>query len=173
MDGPRNYHAKWSQPDNETPTSNAFTDMWNLKKRTEWTSLQNRYWLTDFEKVMVSKGDSLVGGGDGLGLWDRNPIKMDCDDHCTTINVINSLSNKKIKIKKKRILHHNGRLTVLMIYLIQSYKKSASSHINHQDDVWCMDLYPLILTMSLALSIYCTLKYSLTILWSILATKKK
>ena len=32
MDGPRNYHAKLSQSDNETPTSNAFTDMWNLKK---------------------------------------------------------------------------------------------------------------------------------------------
>ena len=32
MDGPRNYHAKWNQPYNETPTSNAFTDMWNLKK---------------------------------------------------------------------------------------------------------------------------------------------
>lgn len=23
------------------------------------------------------------------------PIKVDCDDHCTTLNVINSLSNKK------------------------------------------------------------------------------
>ena len=32
MDGPRNYHAKSSQPYNETSTSNAFTDMWNLKK---------------------------------------------------------------------------------------------------------------------------------------------
>ena len=32
MDGPRNYHAKRSQPYNETPISNAFTDMWNLKK---------------------------------------------------------------------------------------------------------------------------------------------
>jgi len=32
-----------------------------------------------------------------LGLWDGNPIKLDCDDHCTTINVINSLSNKKRK----------------------------------------------------------------------------
>ena len=31
-----------------------------------------------------------------LGLWDGNPIKLDCDDHCTTINVINSLSNKNI-----------------------------------------------------------------------------
>ena len=32
-----------------------------------------------------------------LGLWDGNPIKMDCDDHCITTNVINSLSNKKKK----------------------------------------------------------------------------
>ena len=50
---------------------------------------------------MVSKGDSSgVGVGDVLGLWDGNPIKLDCDDHCTTINVINSLSNKN-KNKKK------------------------------------------------------------------------
>ena len=34
------------------------------------------------------------GWGDVLGLWDGNPIKLDCGDHCTTINVINSLSNK-------------------------------------------------------------------------------
>ena len=32
MGGPRNDHAKCSQSDNETPTSNAFTDRWNLKK---------------------------------------------------------------------------------------------------------------------------------------------
>ena len=32
MDEPRNNHAKWSQSDNETPTSNAITYMWNLKK---------------------------------------------------------------------------------------------------------------------------------------------
>ena len=32
MDGPRNYHVKWSQSDSETPTSNAITYMWNLKK---------------------------------------------------------------------------------------------------------------------------------------------
>lgn len=35
------------------------------------------------------------GWGDALGLWDGNPIKLDCDDHCTTRNVINSLSKKK------------------------------------------------------------------------------
>ena len=37
-----------------------------------------------------------------LGLWDGNPIKLDCDDHCKTINVINSLSNKKIEIENGR-----------------------------------------------------------------------
>ena len=40
------------------------------------------------------------GWGDVLGLWDGNPIKLDCDDHCTTINVINSLSNKKIILEE-------------------------------------------------------------------------
>ena len=43
---------------------------------------------------MVSRGDSLGGGGDVLGLWDENPVKLDCDDHYTTTDVINSLSNK-------------------------------------------------------------------------------
>ena len=28
-------------------------------------------------------------------MWGGNPIKLDGDDHCTTTNVINSLSNKK------------------------------------------------------------------------------
>ena len=32
MYGPRNYDIKCSQPYNETPTSNAFIDMWNVKK---------------------------------------------------------------------------------------------------------------------------------------------
>ena len=35
------------------------------------------------------------GWGDGLGVWDGNAIKLGCDDHCTTINVMNSLNNKK------------------------------------------------------------------------------
>ena len=40
-----------------------------------------------------------------LGLWDGSPIKLDCDDHCTTTNVINSLSNKKInKITKISVI---------------------------------------------------------------------
>ena len=36
-----------------------------------------------------------------VGIWDGNPIKLDCEDCCTTINVINSLSNKKEKEKEK------------------------------------------------------------------------
>ena len=36
-----------------------------------------------------------MGWGDALGLRNGNPIKLDCDDHHTTINAINSLSNKK------------------------------------------------------------------------------
>ena len=40
----------------------------------------------------------MVSKGDGLGVWDGNAIKFGCNDHCTTINVINSLSNKKKKL---------------------------------------------------------------------------
>ena len=50
------------------------------------------------ENLWFPKKTVLGGWGDALGLWDGNPIKLDCDDHGITINVINSLSNKKIKI---------------------------------------------------------------------------
>ena len=36
---------------------------------------------------------SEVVGWGMLGVWDGNVVKLGCDDHCTTINVINSLSN--------------------------------------------------------------------------------
>ena len=39
------------------------------------------------------------GWGDALGMWDGTTIKLDCDNHCTIINVLNSLSNIK-KLKK-------------------------------------------------------------------------
>ena len=39
------------------------------KKGIQRTSLQNRYWFTDFEKLMVTKGDRLGGGVDwGFGM---------------------------------------------------------------------------------------------------------
>ena len=94
MDRLRNYHAKWSQSDNETPTSNAITHMWNLKKGHNVLLCRTD---TDSQtlKILWYPKESLGGWGDVLGLWDGNPIKLDCDDHCTTTNVINSLSNKK------------------------------------------------------------------------------
>ena len=77
-----------NQSVNETPTSNTITDMWNLKKghnellcRTDSDSqtLRNFWFLKE-------TGWSV---GDVLGVWDGNVIKLACDDHCTTINVIN------------------------------------------------------------------------------------
>ena len=70
--------------------------MWNLKK--EHNELLCR---TDTDsqtfKNLCSPEETVCGVADALGLWDGNPIKLDCDDHCATINVKNSLSNKKIK----------------------------------------------------------------------------
>ena len=68
--------------------------MWNLKKghkellcRTVTDSLTlKNLWFPN---------KTVWGWGGSLGLWDENPMKLDCDDHCTTINVINLLSNKK------------------------------------------------------------------------------
>ena len=57
---------------------------------------------------MVSKGDILGVWGDALGLWDGNPIKLDCDDHCTTTIVKNSLR----KINKIRVEKQNKKKTV-------------------------------------------------------------
>ena len=34
------------------------------------------------EKLMVTKGDRLRGR-DGLRVWDRNVVKLGCDDSCT------------------------------------------------------------------------------------------
>ena len=63
MDEPRSYHTKWSQPYSETPTSNAFTDIWNLKKGQTELLCRTDADFTDSEKFMVSRGDSLGGGG--------------------------------------------------------------------------------------------------------------
>ena len=70
------------------------------KKRIQLTYLQNRNQLTDFEKLMVTKGNILAGGKDGLGVWDGNVLKLGCDDGCTTINIIKFIEFRKIKIKK-------------------------------------------------------------------------
>ena len=84
MDGPRNYHAKWSQPDSEIATSYAITYMGNLKKGHFFAEqiLTHRLWKTYGLQMRQ------VGAGDELGVWDGNAIKLGCDNHCTIINVI-------------------------------------------------------------------------------------
>ena len=70
--------------------------MWNLKKG--HSELLGRT-DTDSQTLKKTYGfqrrQTVWGSGDVLGVWDGNPIKLDCDDHRTTINVINSLSNYK------------------------------------------------------------------------------
>ena len=82
-----------------TPTSNAFTDMWNLKKG------QTELCRTDADsqtlKNLSSREETVCGWGNALGLWDGNHIKLDRDDHCTTINVIKFIG-KKEKIDEQK-----------------------------------------------------------------------
>ena len=56
--------------------------------------MQNRNRLTDFEKLTVTKGEWLKGR-DGLRVWDGNLLKLNCDDGCTTINIIKFTELKK------------------------------------------------------------------------------
>ena len=57
MDGPRDYHTKWSKSDTERQIPYDITYMWNLKIGYKWTYLQNRNRLADIEnKAMVTKG---------------------------------------------------------------------------------------------------------------------
>ena len=46
---------------------------------------------------MVTKGDRLFGGRDGLGVWDGNIVKLCYDDGYTTINIITFIELKKKK----------------------------------------------------------------------------
>ena len=61
--------------------------MWNLKKGQ--TELLCR---TDADSQTLKNLWSLeeTVWGDVLGLWAGNPVKLDCYDHYTTTNVINS-----------------------------------------------------------------------------------
>ena len=61
--------------------------MWNLKKGhnellcktdTDLETLKNLWFPNEIGRVL----------GDALVVWDRNAIKVGCDDRCTTINVI-------------------------------------------------------------------------------------
>ena len=62
MDGPRDYHTKWSKPDRERQISYDIDFMWNPKKTHKWTYLQGRNRPTDIDnKLMVTKGERRGG----------------------------------------------------------------------------------------------------------------
>ena len=69
MDGPRDYHTKWSKWDRERQVSYDITYMWNLKKWYKWTYLQNRNRLTDLENelIVTKRGRQ---GRDSEAVWD-------------------------------------------------------------------------------------------------------
>ena len=43
--------------------------IFGTKRGYKCTYLQNRNRLTDFENLMITKGDRFGGGGNGLGVW--------------------------------------------------------------------------------------------------------
>ena len=61
MDGPRDYHTKWSKSDVEKQISYDITYMWNLKKWNKWTYLQNRNKLIDIEKKNLQLSQGIAG----------------------------------------------------------------------------------------------------------------
>ena len=66
MDGPRDYHTKWSKPKTNIILSHLYV---KSKKWYKWTYLQNRNRPIDTgNKLMVTKRES--GGRDKLGVWD-------------------------------------------------------------------------------------------------------
>ena len=59
MDGPRDYHTKWSKSDRERQISYAITYMWNLKNDTNELIYKTER-LTDIEnKLMVTEGEEV------------------------------------------------------------------------------------------------------------------
>ena len=76
--------------------------------------LTHRLWKT------VYKGDRLGVGEDGLGVWDGNAVKLGCDDHSTTINVI-----KFIELKKGKKAVNKNFLLLNFIYTIMSGKNDT------------------------------------------------
>ena len=60
--------------------------MWNLKKGHNRLLCRNDT-NTDLEKLWFPS-ETGWGWGNALGVCDGNAIKLGCNDHCTTINVI-------------------------------------------------------------------------------------
>jgi len=72
--------------------------MWNLKKGHNELLFRIDTGSQTLKNLWFQRREVVVWG-DALGVWDGNPIKL----NCTTINVINSLSNKnKFFLKKEK-----------------------------------------------------------------------
>ena len=71
MDGPTDYHTKWSQSDSESQTSYGITYMWNLRKSIQMNLLAEQKQLHRFWKMnlWLPKGmGGREGWNKGLGL---------------------------------------------------------------------------------------------------------
>ena len=84
MVGPRNY-AKWSQSDSET--HHTLSLICGILKKDRMTFFTEQI-LT--HRLCKTYGFQMrqFGGWDALGIWGGNAIKLGCDDHCATVNVI-------------------------------------------------------------------------------------
>ena len=71
MDRPKDYHTKWSKPDQERQTPYDIIYVWNLKKNSDTNELIYKTERdSDLEnKLMVTKGETWWGR-DKLGVWD-------------------------------------------------------------------------------------------------------
>ena len=74
--------------------------MWNLKKGQNEPLCRTDTDSQTLKNLWFPKTVREVGGA--LGIWDGNALKLGCDDHCTTINVI-----KFIELKKRPMLLMN------------------------------------------------------------------
>ena len=69
-------------------TSNAITDIWNLKKKGHNEFLCRTDTDSQILKNLWFPKETGWGWGGGLGVWDGHVIKLGCDDCCITINAI-------------------------------------------------------------------------------------
>ena len=97
MDGPRNYHSKWSWSDSEVQTSYAINYMWNFKNGYKELLCKTGTDTQNLKNWGLPKGTDWLGR-DGLGVGDRNAIKLGYDNHCTSINIIKFIEFLKTKI---------------------------------------------------------------------------
>ena len=70
--------------------------MWNLKKGYNELLYRTDTDSQTLKTYIVSKGDRVGWGRDGLEVWDGNAVKLGCDDCYTTINVIKFIQLKNI-----------------------------------------------------------------------------